>query len=266
MIGEFVENFFKVRHEIIEFPAWALSNVFGGFLDVDKKIAYKKDAQLVFLLPGFFETGKAMRQMKSALDSPQNRVQILECNWNLDPMERIAFNAERKFRKAVLDITSHDLDDPNIHKVNLPRVVFIGHSLGGIISLHLARRNRSILTECIILGPPLKGAPLALLFFLFPSARDMLPNSWRINKFVKDLVTYHAGTQRKNVVLVTGKKDGIAPSHFIHQAWVEFIEGIKTAEIDTGHIGLIRSEKTFGTLREELANNLTTGGDGECEN
>lgn len=133
-------------------------------------------------------------------------------------------------------------------------IIFVGHSLGGIYSLHLANFFPKKVKGAITMSTPYGGAEVAdyVKYFLPFSRllRDIGPNSWPM-KSLKEVEVQHPWT---NIVTTAGRSpwmtvpnDGVVTiSSMKYRPDMEFIE------VGINHYEVVMSPKVVSIIEEKI--------------
>lgn len=131
---------------------------------------------------------------------------------------------------------------------------FIGHSLGGIYSLHLADRFRDQTTGGVTLSTPYGGSKEAFYFrFLFPFNRVLREVS-PFSKPITDLRNIEAPkiwtnvvTRKDNELWQTETNDGI-----VTQASMRYRNDMELIDLDVNHYEVVVSPMTVKIIDERI--------------
>lgn len=122
--------------------------------------------------------------------------------------------------------------DQQIQDLNYREIVFVGHSMGGLVARQLVAQHDYSPTAIVTLGTPHKGAKLSsLLNGISESMIQMNPGS----EFLKEL---DAATHEVPVLSITGSLDFVVPKQNLD--WAESVEVPKVT-----HLGLVASKRVF---------------------
>ncbi len=134
-------------------------------------------------------------------------------------------------------------------------IIFIGHSLGGIYSLHLADAFPKKIKGAITMSTPYGGAEIAdYVKYFLPFSRllkDIGPNSWPM-KHAREIKIQHPWT---NIVTTAGKSpwmtvpnDGVVTI----SSMKKMDDSMEIIEVDVNHYEVVVSTKVVDIIKNKL--------------